>query len=163
MAEQKKHNKILSDTVGTLFSKAKELAASDAVTDAVERVKDAAVNTGVLEVYEKGAQRAKAFGSATKTTLDLSRERKELERVFTEIGKLYYDQAKDAPEGFFAPLFQQVETLRDTITAKEAEVEAYKASFEKAGESVCIDDSLDNSIADFEAIVNQTENDGTST
>ncbi len=162
MSEQKKNSKILSDTVGTLFSKAKEFAASDTVTGAVERVKDAAANTGILEVYEKGAQRAKSFGSATKTTLDLNRDHKELERVFAEIGKLYYEQAKDAPEGFFAPLFQQVETLHDTIAAKEAEVEAYKTSFEKAGESNR-DDALDNNIADFEAIVNRTETDGTST
>jgi hypothetical protein len=163
MAEQKNNNKILSDAVGTLFSKAKEFAASDAFTGAVERVKDVAANTGVLEVYEKGAQRAKSFGNATKTTIDLNRDHKELERVFAEIGKLYYEQAKDAPEGFFAPLFQQVETLHDAIAAKEAEVEAYKTSFGKAGETARTDDGLDNNIADFEAIVNQTETDGTST
>ena len=162
MAEHKNYNKILSDSVGTLFSKAKELASSDAVTGAVERVKDAAANTSVLEVYEKGAQRAKSFGSATKTTLDLNRDHKELERIFAEIGKLYYEQAKDAPEGFFAPLFLQVETLHDAIAAKEAEVEAYKTSFGTAGESKR-DDALDDNIADFEAIVNRTETDGTST
>ena len=109
MAEQNNYSKILSNTVGTLFTKAKEIAASDAVTGAVERVKDVAASTGVLEVYEKGAQRAKSFGSATKITLDLNRDHKELERVFAEIGKLYYEQAKDAPEGFFVPLFQQAE------------------------------------------------------
>jgi len=162
MAEQNNPGRILSETVGSLFSKAKEIATSDAVTGAVERVKDAAASTGVLEVYEKGAQRAKSFGSATKTTLDLNRDHRELERVFTEIGKLYYEQAKDAPEGFFAPLFQQVETLRDAIAAKEAEVKAYRASFEKSGEAARTDESLDNNIADFEAIVNQTETDGTS-
>ena len=163
MAEHNNTGKILSDTVGTLFSKAKEIAASDTVTGAVGRVKDAAANTGILDVYEKGAQRAKTFGNATKTTLDLNRDHKELERVFAEIGKLYYEQAKDAPDGFFTALFQQVETLHDAIAAKEAEVKAYKASFEKPGEAARTDDGLDNSIADFEAIVNRTENDGAST
>ena len=104
MAEQNNYSNILSNTVSILFTKAKEIAASDAVTGAVERVKDVAASTGVLEVYEKGAQRAKSFGSATKITLDLNRDHKELERVFAEIGKLYYEQAKDAPEGFFVPL-----------------------------------------------------------
>ena len=163
MAEQNNYSKILSNTVGTLFTKAKEIAASDAVTGAVERVKDAAASTGVLEVYEKGAQRAKSFGNATKITLDLNRDHKELERVFAEIGKLYYEQAKDAPDGFFVPLFQQAEILRDAIAAKEAEVEAYKASFEKSGDDDRTDEKLDDSIADFEAIVNRTETDGTST
>ena len=163
MAEQNNYGKIFSDTVGTLFTKAKEIASSDAVTGAVERVKDAAANTGVLEVYEKGAQRAKSFGNATKTTLDLNRDRKELDRVFAEIGKLYYEQAKDAPDGFFVPLFQQVEALYSAICAKEADVEAYKASFEKSSEAACSDERLDDSIADFEAIVNRTETDGTST
>ena len=61
------------------------------------------------------------------------------------------------------PLFQQVEALYNAICAKEADVEAYKASFEKSGEAARSDERLDDSIADFEAIVNRTETDGTST
>lgn len=161
MPEQRDFTKILSDTIGSVVSMAKDFASSETVTGAVERVKDAAASTGILNVYEKGAQRARSFGDATKTTLDLNRDHKELDRVFSEIGKLYYEQAKTAPEGFFAPLFQQVDALKQAIAEKEAAVEAYKASFEKGPEPGEAD--LNQNIADFESIVNRTETDGTST
>ena len=163
MSEQKDYRELFSDTVGSLLSKAREFAESDAVADAVGKVKNAAAATGVLDVYQKGAQRAKSFGNATKTTLDLNRDHKELERVFCEIGKLCYEQSKESPEGFFVPLFQQVEALRASIAAKEAEVEAYKASFDSAPQAQAkADASLRSDISDFEAVVNRTETDGTS-
>ena len=164
MAEQKNKSRALSDSVGSLLSKAKEFAESEPVAGAVGRVKEAAAGVGVLEVYQKGAERAKSFGAATKTTLDLNRDHKELERVFAEIGRLYYEQAKEAPEGFFAPLFQQVETLHTAIASKEEEIEAYKASFEGGASSDArAEAALRDDILDFEAIVSQTETDGTST
>jgi len=163
MAEPKDYNRILTDTVSGILFRAKEFASSDAVTDTVARVRDTASGTGVLEIYEKGARRAKSFGSATKTTLELTRDRKELERVFCEIGKLYYERNRFSADEAFAPLFRQVEALTEGIRAKEAEVEAYKASFEKGGKPAKTASELDSSIMDFEAIVNRTENDGTST
>ena len=151
------------DFVGTILSRAKDLAASDTVAGAVGKVKDAAAGTGIPDVIEKGAQRARSFGSATKLTLDLNRDHKELERVFAEIGKLYYEQTNGAADGFFVPLFEQVETLRQAIAEKEAEIEAYKASFDSAEHgSRDAEASLDEQIDAFESIVNQTENDGTS-
>ena len=91
---------------------------------------------------------------------------KELERVFSEIGKLYYEQTSSSPEGFFAPLFEQVEAIRTSIAAKEAEIEAYKSSFEtqQAAAGTAPDEAdLNTRIDDFESIVDQTENDGSST
>ena len=151
------------EIVGGLLSKARDFAASDSVTGAVEKVKEVAAGTGIPEVFERGTQRAKSFSNATKLTIDLNRDHKELERVFCEIGKLYYDQARTAPEGFFAPLFEQVAALQDTIASREAEIEAYKASFERAEKAVSSDEDLNTRIDDFEAIVSQTENDGSST
>ncbi|MBQ9664527.1 MAG: hypothetical protein IJV40_15380 [Oscillospiraceae bacterium] len=147
------------DFVGNILNKAKDLAGSEAIGGAVEKVKDAAASTGITDVIEKGTQRARSFGTATRNTLDLNREHRELERVFAEIGKLYYEQAQSTAEGFFVPLFEQVTALQDTIAAKEAEIEAYRASFgtapAEAGET-----GLESRIDDFESIVNQTENDG---
>ena len=152
------------DFVGTILSRAKDLAESDAVNGMVERVKGAAQNTGIVDVFEKGSQRARSFGNATKLTVELNRDYKELERVFCEIGKLYYEQASSSPEGFFAPLFEQVEAIRTSIAAREAEIEAYKASFEtQAAEGTTTDDTdLNTRIDDFESIVDQTETDGSS-
>ena len=137
----------------------------DFVGGLLNKAKDMASGTGITEVLEKGTMRAKNFGSATKTTLDLSRDHKELERVFAEIGKLYYEQAAAAPDGFFVPLFEQVAMLRESIAAKQAEIDAYKASFESSAEQKpdsLPEQDLDGRIGDFESIVAQTENDGSS-
>ena len=147
------------DFVGTIFSRAKDLAESEAVNGMVERVKEAAQSTGIVDVFEKGSQRARSFGSATRLTVDLNRDYKELERVF-------YEQTSSSPEGFFAPLFEQVEAIRTSIAAKEAEIEAYKSSFEtqQAAAGTAPDEAdLNTRIDDFESIVDQTENDGSST
>ena len=154
------------DLVSDLLGKAKELTNSEAVNDAVEKVKDTASASGIAEVFEKGTQRAKSFGTATKATLDLNREYKELERVFCEIGKLYYEQNVSEPEGFFVPLFEQVRRLQDAIAGKSAELDAYKASFdpaaaEKHAEQPHVSSGLGLNIDEFEEIVNQTETDGT--
>jgi len=153
------------DFVGNILHRAKDLADRETVNDMMERVKDAAQNTGIAEVFEKGSQRARSFGSATRLTLDLNRDYKELERVYCEIGKLFYEQSSSSPEGFFAPLFEQVEAIRTSIAAKEAEIEAYKASFEApaAGGTASADADLNTRIDDFESIVDQTETDGSST
>ena len=133
------------DFVGTILSRAKDLAESGAVNGMVERVKEAAQSTGIVDVFEKGSQRARSFGSATRLTVDLNRDYKELERVFSEIGKLYYEQTSSSPEGFFAPLFEQVETQQAAAGTAPDEAD------------------LNTRIDDFESIVDQTENDGSST
>ena len=152
------------DFVGTILNRAKDLAESEAVNGMVERVKEAAQSTGITDVFEKGSRRARSFGNATKLTVDLNRDYKELERVFCEIGKLYYEQASSSPEGFFVPLFEQVEAIRTSIAAREAEIEAYKASFETQAAADTTPDGTDLStrIDDFESIVDQTETDGSS-
>ena len=145
-----------------ILDKAKELATSETVTGAVEKVKDAAVSTGLKDVYEKSAERAKSFGSATKLTVELNRDHKELERIFSEIGKLYYEQCSGLGDGFFAPLFEQAEKMKEAIREKERKIEEYKASFGGSGMDAAEKEELNGDIADFESIVNQTENDGTS-
>lgn len=135
----------------------------DLVGSILNKAKDAAQDTGLTGVIEKGTQRAKSFGNATKLTLDLNKDHKELERVFAEIGKLCYEQAAGLGEGAFAPLFEQVTALREAIAAKEAGIEAYRASFGPADPAAAeAAQELDGRIDDFESIVNQTENDGTS-
>lgn len=151
------------DFVGNILHRAKDLADREMVNGMVERVKDAAQSSGIADAFEKGSQRARSFGSATRLTLDLNRDYKELERVFCEIGKLFYEQSSSSPEGFFAPLFEQVEAIRTSIAAKEAEIEAYKASFEAAASTASADADLNTRIDDFESIVDQTETDGSST
>lgn len=74
---------------------------------------------------------------------------------------LYYEQAKDAPEGFFAPLFAQAEEICGRIAAKEDEINALKADI--AAATGCDEADIDVEIGefdDFDNIVDATEDDG---
>ena len=147
---------LFSSTVGNLVSKAKDFAASEPVSEAIRSVQNAAASTGVLEVYEKGTQRVKSFGSATKLTVDLNRDYAELQRVFTEIGKLCYEQNREHPEGFFVPLFEHAEKLKEMIAQKEETIAQYKAQF--SGESESAPDQ-NSDLADFDTVVDESISD----
>ena len=147
---------IISGTINTLVGKAKEFAASDTVTGLMEKVKSAAEESGVARVYEDGVSRTKAYAKIARLTLAVNGDHEELKRVYAEIGKLYYEQAKDAPEGYFAPLFEQAAELSVAIDSKQAEIQALKdeVGLNRTGNGEEVE------IADFEQIVSETENDG---
>ncbi len=156
---------ILTGTLSTLAGKAKEIAASDTVTGLVGKAKEAVDASSVRNVYAQGAGRAKAYGRIAKLTLENNGEHEELGRVYTEIGRLYYEQAKDAPEGFFAPLFAQAGEITQRILEKEAEIAALKQELEDAKAAGDIDveiaeyeqmDDLDADITAFDQIVDAT-------
>lgn len=117
----------------------------------IDKVKDVAESGTVRSVYDKGASRAKAYARIAKLTLELNGENEELKKVYTEIGRLYYEQAKDAPEGFFAALFSQVDEITGKIIAKQEEIEALKTEASETVEDVQVE---------FEEIVAETEEDG---
>ena len=148
---------IIAGTLSSLMGKAKEFAQSDSVTQFVGKVKDTAEGSSVKDIYTQGANRAKSYGRIAKLNLEINGETQELNRVFTEIGKLYYEQAKDDPQGFFAGLFAQAGVLMDGIAAKEAEIAAMK---EELGETA--EGDIEVEIGDFEEIVAATEEDGSS-
>lgn len=136
---------IISGTINSIVGKVKEVAESGAVRD----------------IYENGASRAKSYGRIAKLALELNGENEELKRVYTEIGRLYYEQAKDAPEGFFAPLFAQAEEICGRIAAKEDEISSLKADV--AAATGCDEADIDVEIGefdDFDNIVDATEDDG---
>ena len=121
------------------------------------KVKEVAESGTVRDIYDKGASRAKSYTRIAKLTLEMNGESEELKRVYTEIGKLYYEQAKDAPEGFFAPLFSQVKEISDSILAKEEEINAMKAEFE----AECAAKDIDVEVCAFDEVVDATESNGT--
>lgn len=136
---------IITGTINSIVGKVKEVAESGAVRD----------------IYENGASRAKSYGRIAKLALELNGENEELKRVYTEIGRLYYEQAKDAPEGFFAPLFAQAEEICGRIAAKEDEINSLKADV--AAATGCDEADIDVEIGefdDFDNIVDATEDDG---
>lgn len=130
---------IITGTLNNLVSKAKEVAD----------------NGTVRNIYEQGSTRAKAYARIAKLGLEVNGDTEELRRVYTEIGKLYYEENRDNPQGFFAPLFQQAEELTERIRAKSDEMDALKAEAAQTA-----DKDLEVEIGDFEDVVSSTEDDG---
>ena len=176
---------IITGTISNIMGKVKEVAESPNVKEAVDKVKAAAEDTvgkvkeaaegsTVKEVYEQGASRVKSYGRIAKLSLEMNGDYEELKRVYTEIGKLCYDQFKDEPEGFFAPLFAQVEEISARIERSEAEIEAMKAEAgcqEEPDISVeIVADSVEDAAEEFKAaaeefqnVVDATETEGSAT
>ena len=176
---------IITGTISNIMGKVKEVAESPNVKEAVDKVKAAAEDTvgkvkeaaegsTVKEVYDQGASRVKSYGRIAKLSLEMNGDYEELKRVYTEIGKLCYDQFKDAPEGFFAPLFAQVEEISARIERSEAEIEAMKAEVgcqEEPDISVeIVADSVEDAAEEYKAaaeefqnIVDATETEGSAT
>ena len=170
---------IITGTISNLMGKVKEVAENPSVKDAVDKVKAAAEDTvgkvkeaaegsTVKEVYDQGANRVKSYGRIAKLSLEMNGDYEELKRVYTEIGKLCYDQFKDAPEGFFAPLFAQVEEISARIERSEAEIEAMKAEADISVEIVAdsVEDAAEEfktAAEEFQNIVDATETEGSAT
>ena len=164
---------IITGTLTNLVGKVKEVAESPNVKEAVDKVKAAAEDTvgkvkaaaegsTVKEVCDQGANRVKSYGRIAKLSLEMNGDYEELKRVYTEIGKLCYDQFKDAPEGDFAPLFAQVEEISARIERSEAEIEAMKAETgcqEEPDISVeIVADSVEDAAEEFKAAAEELQN-----
>ena len=121
----------------------------------VNRVKDAAESSGVADVYAQGAGRARAFGQIAKLSLSINGESEELKRVYTEIGRLYFEAAQDAPEGVFAPLFEQARKLTAGIRGKQAQINELRERYSPAEEA-----GIDVEFGAFDDVVSATEADG---
>ena len=126
---------------------------SETVTDAANKVVSDEMRDKVAGAAHAVGDRAKYASHMARLTVDCNAELERVKRTYTEIGRLYYDQAKDAPEGFFAPLFEQAAALVESINSKQAQIQAMKDEF--AAETAPAED------ADFESVVDATEDDGT--
>ena len=131
----------------------------------VGKVKEVADSGAIKDIYEHGANRAKSYGQMAKLSLEINGDSEELKRVYAEIGRLYYDQAKDAPVGFFAPLFEQAAALIESINGKAFNPKDTYAvvtnDFTAAGGDTYYTFKTSPKIVDFESIVDATEDDGT--
>ena len=123
----------------------------------VNKARGAVESSGIADVYQKGAGRAKTYSRIARLTLDLNSQAEELRKVYTEIGKLYFEQAKDKPEGFFAPLFAQAGSLLQELQSKETELAALKDSLKAEEAEKDIEVEITEETEDFAAIVDATE------
>ena len=135
----------LTGTLGELVKKAKELG-----TQAVETVDK---NGTVREAYARGTERTKTYAKIARLTLELNGENEELRKVYTEIGKLYFEQSGAEAGGFFAPLCAQAAETADKIRALEDELCALRESVMPAG----AEKDIEVEIGAFDDIVSADE------
>ena len=126
----------------------------------VNKAKDVMDSSGVAEVYQKGASRTRAYSRIARLTLDMNGQAEELRKVYTEIGRLYFEQARENPEGVFAPLFAQAGKLMDELKAKEDELEELKRSLGAEAEEKDIEVEITQDIDEFDQVVSATEAEG---
>ena len=120
------------------------------------KVKDVAETTGVRGIYDRGVSRAQSYARVAKLSLAINGDSEELKKVYTEIGKLYFEQERSDPQGIYAALFRQAEEITARLKEKKDELDAMKAEYEaeKAAEGIEVE------IGDFEDIVSATEDEG---
>ena len=138
----------MSDTMnklGELLKKARDLGAQ-----AVETVDK---NGTVRDAYARGTERTKTYAKIAKQTLELNRENDELRRIYTEIGKLCFEQTGPVGEGFFAPLFAQASETAEKIRALEEEIREMRDSVMPEG----AEKDIEVEIGAFDDIVSADE------
>ena len=121
-----------------------------------DKVRDVAGPGGVREIYDRGKSRAQAYARVAKLSLEINGDSEELKKVYTEIGKLYFEQTRQNPEGIFAPLFAQAEEIAARLKEKDEELSAMRAAFEREKET----EGIEVEIGEFEDIVSATEIEG---
>ena len=132
-------------TLGGLAKKAREVGAQ--AIEAVDR------DGTVRGTYQKGAERTKAYAKIAKLTLALNSENKEKKKIYTEIGKLYFEQTRGSAGGPFAPLFAQAEAKARKLGELETEIAALRESTaENGGKDIEVE------IGAFDDIVSADEN-----
>ena len=110
------YKSILKGTISSVANKAKQYVESGALKD----------------TYDKGSTAAKCYASIAKLTLQINGELEEQKKVFIEIGRLYYDEHRNAPDGRYAQLFEELDAMDEKIEAMREELEAAKAAVEAA-------------------------------
>ena len=127
------YKSILKGTINSVANKAKQYVESGALKDS----------------YDKGSTAAKCYANIAKLTLQINGELEEQKKVFIEIGRLYYDEHRGAPDGRYAQLFGELEAMDEKIEAMREELEAAKAAVEAAKASGAdVGDSVSNAIID---------------
>ncbi len=129
------YKNIIMGTINSVANKAKQYVESGALKD----------------TYDKSSTAARCYANIAKLTLQINGELEEQKKVFIEIGRLYYDEHRDSPEGYYAALFEELRVMDEKIEAMREELEAAKAAVEAAkADGVDVGDGLDLMASDRE-------------
>lgn len=130
-----------NDLINSLKSVAGNAAslARDIAGTAGERARDFAGSAG---------EKAKAIARLAKLTHEASAKRSELDGVYAEIGRVYFEGAdKKNPGELYVRLFDQVMLANAALERIEAELKELRAGLSAQGEDVDFSDVVDSAEA----------------
>ena len=142
----------IKNIINGIFGKVKEAADKADVKGTVNEVKDT-----VMDIYEQGSSKVRSYSAIAKLSLELTGDKSELNKLYTEIGRLYFEETAE-PDDFFAPLFEQAREIYERIAEKEALIGLLKDE-DCDGEEAehCSDAEIEVEVCEFEEVVEATE------
>ena len=75
----------------------------------------------------KAADKTKDVAKMAKLNMELNSEKETVQKAYLEIGKLYYETHKNAPEGFFVQLCDEITLANQHIGKLTAEIDSVKS------------------------------------
>lgn len=108
---------------------------------------------GAKTVAGTVAGKAKSGGSIVRLSMDAATARENLKKIYVEIGRLYYETHKDAPEEAFVQLFEEIRETEELLAAKQADLSEHKGNLREGFASA----SGAEDEADFADVVEQAE------
>ena len=148
---------LITGTFNNIVGKVKEVADNSNVKDTVK------------DIYEQGSNKVKAYSQIAKLSLELTGDKSELNKLYTEIGRMYFEETAE-PDDFFAPLFEQTREVYQRIVEKEALIGVLKEAEcccdddcccdEECcceGEECCCAEDIEVEVCEFEEVVEATE------
>jgi hypothetical protein len=79
------------------------------------------------DLVGKAADKTKDVAKLAKLNMELSSEKETVQKAYLEIGKLYYETHKSAPEGFFVQLCDEITLANQHIGKLNADIDSIKA------------------------------------
>ena len=92
----------------------------------VEKVKDYTDGKSAREIYEEGVEKISGYGKRAMLMLDVTGAKEQLKKAYEDLGRQYFNDAKDSHGHEYDELFETIEELRNEIIAKEDEIDAIK-------------------------------------
>lgn len=111
-----KYTSMIKGTLKAIGNKAKSIAETDAVRDA----------------YDRGTTTARCYANIAKLNVLINGELEDQQKVFNEIGRLFYELNRGEPPEHFEELFGAVSEMDEKIEAMREELASAKAAVEAA-------------------------------
>ena len=99
-----------------------------AVNKVVDKVKDYTDGKSPREICEEGLDKVSGYGKRAMLLLDITGAKEQLRGTYEELGRRYYEKAKNKHAAEYDELFDRIEALQNEIAAKQENADSIKAA-----------------------------------